>query len=64
MLQQREAGSVRMGRDPVVRPALPDLTGVDLHTLHAMDEDAALCAAVEQVLACPGSLTEAWADGT
>lgn len=63
MLQQRDTGSApRQGRDPVVRPALPDLTGIDLSTLDAMDT-VALRDAVDDVLGCPGGFTGSWADG-
>lgn len=45
-------------------PYLPDLTGVDLHALRAMD-DPGLLAAVDEVLAFPERYAELWwgADG-
>lgn len=62
MLEQRVAGSAaRVGGIPG-GPVLPDLTGVDLRTLQCLD-DAALTAAVEDVLRCPGSYTDMWKDG-
>lgn len=62
MLEQRVAGTAaRVGGAPG-GPVLPDLTGVDLWTLQGLD-DAALTAAVEDVLRCPGSFTDSWNDG-
>ncbi|WP_330173649.1 hypothetical protein OG875_08735 [Streptomyces sp. NBC_01498] len=58
MLEQRVPGSAAQ----IGGPELPDLTGVDLRTLRRLDDDA-LTAAVEDVLRCPGSFTDAWNDG-
>ncbi|WP_405612356.1 hypothetical protein OG292_11070 [Streptomyces sp. NBC_01511] len=63
MLEQRVAGSVEQIGGIADNPQLPDLTGVDLWTLQGLD-DAALEAAVEDVLRCPGSFTDSWGDGT
>ncbi|NGO70766.1 hypothetical protein [Streptomyces boncukensis] len=60
MPQQREeraAGGLGSAHTEV--PALPDLTGIDLHTLYLMD-DAALLAAVRHTLRSPEDLTEMW----
>lgn len=61
MLEQRVAGSAAQVGGIPGSPVLPDLTGVDLRTLQYLD-DAALTAAVEDVLRCPGSFTDMWKD--
>ncbi|AQU66585.1 hypothetical protein ABZ353_00040 [Streptomyces niveus] len=61
MLEQRVPGSAGQVSGISGNPVLPDLTGVDLRTLQGLD-DAALTAAVEDVLRCPGSFTDMWND--
>ncbi|MEU0695146.1 hypothetical protein ABZ349_14330 [Streptomyces niveus] len=62
MLEQRVPGTAGQVSGISGNPVLPDLTGVDLRTLQGLD-DAALTAAVEDVLRCPDSLTDLWKDG-
>ncbi|GAB2829103.1 hypothetical protein [Streptomyces daliensis] len=63
MVQQSDTATAERVRETAGVPALPDLSGVDLRTLRAMD-DPVLTEAVAHVLRRPAQLAEIWCDGS
>ncbi|GAA2071646.1 hypothetical protein GCM10009801_23550 [Streptomyces albiaxialis] len=60
MLHQRDESSAGgSGSGSPAAPPLPDLTGVDLHTLYHLD-DAVVSAAVRHALSRPRQFAESW----
>ncbi|MFG3252969.1 hypothetical protein [Streptomyces sp. NPDC048172] len=60
MLHERdEPSAAGAGSGSTEAPPLPDLTGVDLHTLYRMD-DAVLSAAVGHALSRTEQFAESW----